>query len=277
MANFNFKSPSVKFQEIDRSFASTPSLGITSVGMVGETLKGPAFSPVLITDRTEFRRYFGGTSTVKFPDTSGRMKYLAPTYANAFLEEGNQLYFTRILGKSGYNAGKAFAITVGGNCLTSTSAQTSVLSSSTGTTTFSGTSVVTFTSNSVNYSFTITGNGNYNNVSSISFVRNSSSVFTASSAYVTVSNYTNSIVSAATSAQTQFSSGIETSNTGRTYLGITITSATGSSFTNFNNLSAFTFAFDSIKQSKYSFLAAFLDQLGFKHDEKLNASSEWYK
>ena len=51
MANFNFKSPSVKFQEIDRSFASTPSLGITSVGMVGETLKGPAFSPILITDK----------------------------------------------------------------------------------------------------------------------------------------------------------------------------------------------------------------------------------
>jgi hypothetical protein len=44
MANFNFKSPSVKFQELDRSFASTPSLGITSVGIVGETLKGPAFS-----------------------------------------------------------------------------------------------------------------------------------------------------------------------------------------------------------------------------------------
>jgi hypothetical protein len=246
MANFNFKSPSVKFQEIDRSFASTPSLGITSVGMVGETLKGPAFSPVLITDRTEFRRYFGGTSTVKFPDTSGKMKYLAPTYANAFLEEGNQLYFTRILGKSGYNAGKAFAITVGGNCLTSTSAQTSVFSSSTGTTTISTTSV-TFTSNSVNYSFTITGNGDYNNVSSISFVRNSSSVFTASSAYVTVSDYTNSIVDAATSAQTQFSSGIEASNTGRTYLDIVITSATGSSFTNFNNL-PITFAFDSIKQ-----------------------------
>jgi hypothetical protein len=100
MANFNFKSPSVKFQELDRSFASTPSLGITSVGIVGETLKGPAFSPILVTDKSEFRRYFGGTSTEKYADNSGRMKYLAPTYAYAFLEEGNQLYFTRILGKS---------------------------------------------------------------------------------------------------------------------------------------------------------------------------------
>ena len=189
MANFNFKSPSVKFQEIDRSFASTPSLGITSVGMVGETLKGPAFSPILITDKSEFRRYFGGTSAEKYPDNSGKMKYLGPIYANAFLEEGNQLYFTRVLGKSGYDAGKGFAITVGGSCLTSTSAQTSVLATSTGTTTFSGTNVVTFTSNSVNYSFTVTGNGTYNNVSSISFVKNSSNVFTASSAYVTISSY----------------------------------------------------------------------------------------
>jgi hypothetical protein len=195
MANFNFKSPSVKFQEIDRSFASTPSLGITSVGMVGETLKGPAFSPILITDKSEFRRYFGGTSPEKYPDASGKMKYLAPTYANSFLEEGDQLYFTRILGKSGYNAGPGWAITVGGKCLTSTSAQTSVFSSSTGTTTFSGTSAVTFTSNSISFSFNVTGNGTYDNVSSISFVRNSSSVFTASSAYVTVSNYSSSPLS----------------------------------------------------------------------------------
>jgi len=195
MANFNFKSPSVKFQEIDRSFASTPSLGITSVGMVGETLKGPAFSPVLVTDKSEFRRYFGGTSVEKFPDGSGRMRYLGPIYANSFLEEGNQLYFTRVLGKSGYDAGRGWAITVGGACSTSTSAQTSTLSTSTGTTTFSGSNVVTFTANSVNYSFSITGNGTYNNVSNITFVRNSSGVFTASSAFVTVSSYSDTPIS----------------------------------------------------------------------------------
>lgn len=197
MANFNFKSPSVKFQEIDRSFASTPSLGITSVGIVGESLKGPAFSPVLVTSPTEFRRFFGGTSTEKFPDGSGKMKYLGPTYSYSFLEEGNQLYYTRILGKSGYNAGKAWAITLGGSCLTSTSAQTSVLSASTGTTTFSGTSAVTFTSNSVSFSFTVTGTGTYNNVSSLSFVKNSSGVFTASSAFVTVTSFSSSPLSGA--------------------------------------------------------------------------------
>ena len=186
MANFNFKSPSVKFQEIDRSFASTPSLGITSVGMVGETLKGPAFSPVLITDKTEFRRYFGGTSTVKFPDNSGRMKYLAPTYANAFLEEGNQLYFTRILGKSGYNAGKGFAITVGGSCLTSTSAQTSF---SSGSSTFSG---------SLFSGITITDTGFTSNLSSTVFAKNSSGLFTASTTFLNVTAYSSTVGTGAT-------------------------------------------------------------------------------
>jgi hypothetical protein len=186
MANFNFKSPSVKFQEIDRSFASTPSLGITSVGMVGETLKGPAFSPILVTDKSEFRRYFGGTSTEKYPDGSGRMKYLAPTYAYAFLEEGNQLYFTRILGKSGYDAGKGYAITVGGSYIPSTSAQTSIVS---GSSTFS---------NSLFSGITISDTGTTSNLASTSFVRNSSGVFTASTTFLNVTAYSQSVGTGAT-------------------------------------------------------------------------------
>ena len=201
MANFNFKSPSVKFQEIDRSFASTPSLGITSVGMVGETLKGPAFSPVLITDRTEFRRYFGGTSTVKFPDTSGRMKYLAPTYANAFLEEGNQLFFTRILGKSGYNAGKAFAITVGGGYVPSSSGQTSF---SSGTATFTGS---TFSG------ITITGTGAFS--SAIEFARTvASDTWTASQTILNVTSFTSA---ATVTGATLFSSYTFSATTDKTY------------------------------------------------------------
>ena len=202
MANFNFKSPSVKFQEIDRSFASTPSLGITSVGMVGETLKGPAFSPILVTDKSEFRRYFGGTSVEKFPDGSGRMKYLAPTYAYAFLEEGNQLYFTRILGKSGYNAGKAWAITVGGGVLASTSAQTSL---SSGSTTFAGSSFS---------GITITSAGTYNNLSSLSFVKNSSGVFTATTTFLNVTSFTSTPTP---TGATLFSSFTYTAQTDLTY------------------------------------------------------------
>jgi hypothetical protein len=198
MANFNFKSPSVKSQEIDRSFASTPSLGITSVGMVGETLKGAAFSPILITTKAEFRRYFGGTSTEKFPDGSGKMKYLGPIYANAFLEEGDQLYFTRILGKTGYNAGRAWAITVGGSCLTSTSALTNT---STGSATFSSS---TFSGISIN------STGLYNN--SISFSRSGNN-FTATQTYLNVTAYTSSVGTGAT----LFSSYTYTAQTDPTY------------------------------------------------------------
>ncbi len=165
MANFNFKSPSVKFQEVDRSFASTPSLGITSVGMAGEALKGPAFSPILITDKSAFRKYFGGTSTEKYPGSS-KLKYLGPTYANAFLEEGNQLYYTRILGKSGYDAGPAWAITVGSGPISSGLSSTYIETASTffssSTFTLSGISIAVDATgpfdNSTAFTLTKTGN-----------------------------------------------------------------------------------------------------------------------
>lgn len=180
MANFNFKSPSVKFQEIDNSFASTPSLGITSVGMVGETLKGPAFSPILITDKSEFRRYFGGTSAEKFPGTS-TLKYLGPTYANAFLEEGNQLFFTRILGKSGYNAGPAWAITIGGGPLSSGLSSTYIETAST----FFSSS--TFTVSGV--SFAITTTGATDNSSTFELTKTGNS-FQGTLVYLDVTSYT---------------------------------------------------------------------------------------
>jgi hypothetical protein len=201
MANFNFKSPSVKFQELDRSFASTPSLGITSVGIVGETLKGPAFSPILVTDKSEFRRYFGGTSTEKYGDGSGKMKYLAPTYAYSFLEEGNQLYFTRILGKSGYDAGKAYAITVGGTYVPSSSGQTSFVS---GTATFSGS---TFSG------ITVTSAGTFS--SSITFLRTvDSDNWTASQTILNVTSFTSA---ATVTGATLFSSYTFSATTDKTY------------------------------------------------------------
>jgi hypothetical protein len=202
MANFNFKSPSVKFQEIDKSFASTPSLGITSVGMVGETLKGPAFSPILSTDKSEFRRYFGGTSTEKFPDGSGKMRYLGPVYANSFLEEGNQLYFTRVLGKSGYDAGRGFAITVGGNVSGATSALT---------TNVSGASV-SFSSSTFS-GVTISGAGQVFSDYSVSSFKKISNIFTLN--YTEVSAITYSTV--ATTGLTNYTSFTYTAQTDQTY------------------------------------------------------------
>jgi hypothetical protein len=75
---------------------------------VGETLKGPAFEPIYVQDKTQFAERFGAQSTRKF--SSGLLQYQLPYVANAYLEETNQLWVTRVLGLSGYDAGLAWAI-----------------------------------------------------------------------------------------------------------------------------------------------------------------------
>ncbi len=86
------------------------SIGITTAGLVGETLKGPAFDPTWITSKQEFADYFGGTSAEKYKD-SLYPRYELPYIANSYLSASNQLYVCRVLGLSGYNAGPAFVIT----------------------------------------------------------------------------------------------------------------------------------------------------------------------
>jgi hypothetical protein len=95
-------------EEIDKTYASK-SLGITTLGVAGETLKGPAFEPIFISDWNEFQEYFGGTSTEKFKGT-GYPKYELPYIAKSFLQESKQLQVCRVLGFSGYNAGPAWVI-----------------------------------------------------------------------------------------------------------------------------------------------------------------------
>ena len=101
-------SPGVYIEEIDKSYASK-SLGVTTLGVVGETLKGPAFEPVRISDWTEFQNYFGGTSTEKFKGT-GYPKYELPYIAKSYLQQSKQLEVCRVLGFSGYDAGDAWVI-----------------------------------------------------------------------------------------------------------------------------------------------------------------------
>lgn len=101
-------SPGVYIEEIDKTYA-TKSLGITTLGVVGETLKGPAFEPIDISDWAEFQDYFGGTSTEKFKGTNFP-KYELPYIAKSYLEESKQLQVCRVLGFSGYNAGPAWAL-----------------------------------------------------------------------------------------------------------------------------------------------------------------------
>lgn len=107
MAEFVFTSPGVKFKERDLTFV-TRNVGITTLGLVGETQKGPAFEPVFLEDRGQFINRFGNQSIKKFP--SGKLQYELPYVANAYLEESSQLWVTRVLGLSGYDAGTAWAI-----------------------------------------------------------------------------------------------------------------------------------------------------------------------
>ena len=103
-------SPGIYTKEIDLSYASK-SLGITTLGVAGETLKGPAFEPIKIGNWREFVDYFGGTSTEKFLG-SKYPKYELPYIAKTYLKNSNQLEVCRVLGLSGYNAGPAWLITV---------------------------------------------------------------------------------------------------------------------------------------------------------------------
>ena len=91
MANSNkvFVSPGVYTSEKDLTYVAQ-SVGVTTLGLVGETLKGPAFEPVLITSFDEFRTYFGPTSPEKYGD--GNPKYELPYVAKSYLQESNQLF-----------------------------------------------------------------------------------------------------------------------------------------------------------------------------------------
>ena len=103
-------SPGVYTEVRDITY-STKSLGITTLGVAGETLKGPAFQPISIASWTDFTDYFGGTSPIKYKGTS-YPKYELPYIAKAYLEESKQLEVVRVLGLSGYWAGKAWVIAV---------------------------------------------------------------------------------------------------------------------------------------------------------------------
>jgi hypothetical protein len=94
-----FVSPGVYTKEQDFSvFASR--IGITRLGLVGKTEKGPAFEPIKISTSDEYQLRFGGTNP-KLP-----LSYVA----NAFLGQSNELNVTRILGSTGFDNSNAWLI-----------------------------------------------------------------------------------------------------------------------------------------------------------------------
>lgn len=106
-------SPGIYTKFTDISYAAK-TLGVTTLGVVGETLKGPAFEPIAVSSWTEYTQYFGGKSPVKY-EGSKYPRYELPYIAESFLSASDQMYVCRVLGLSGYNAGPAFIVTAQGS------------------------------------------------------------------------------------------------------------------------------------------------------------------
>ena len=100
-------SPGVFTSEKDLTFVAQ-QVGVTTLGVVGETLKGPAFEPIFIENYDEFLTIFGGLNPAKF--SNNVPKYELPYIAKSYLTESNQLFVTRTLGLTGYDAGSAWVI-----------------------------------------------------------------------------------------------------------------------------------------------------------------------
>ena len=103
-----FVSPGVYTSEKDLTFVAQ-SVGVTTLGIVGETLKGPAFEPIYIQSFDDFTTRFGGTSPMKYVD-SQIPKYELGYIAKSYLSQSNQLFVTRVLGLSGYDAGPSWNV-----------------------------------------------------------------------------------------------------------------------------------------------------------------------
>ncbi len=98
-----FMSPGVYTKEQDFSvFASR--IGITRLGLVGKTLKGPAFEEIKIKSADEYLLRFGGTH----PD------YPLSYVANSFLAQAGDLSISRVLGLNGFTNKPAWLITTDG-------------------------------------------------------------------------------------------------------------------------------------------------------------------
>jgi hypothetical protein len=107
-----FLSPGVFTSEKDLTFISQ-QVGVTTLGLVGETTKGPAFEPIFISNYGEFLTIFGGLNPEKF--SNNKPKYELPYISKSYLSESNQLFVTRVLGLTGFDAGNGWAIVTRAN------------------------------------------------------------------------------------------------------------------------------------------------------------------
>lgn len=109
MATTVFVSPGVYTREQDFTFFAS-RIGITKLGVIGLTLKGPAFEPIRCATTDEFFARFGGTST----------DLQLPYVAQSFLKQSSELMVTRVLGQSGYTNAPAWMILASGGTMDKT-------------------------------------------------------------------------------------------------------------------------------------------------------------
>lgn len=107
MSDFNFNSASVQTVEKDIQPNVTKPLSLTTLGLIGETPKGPAFQPIQVS-RSNFTAIFGNLNNEKLGND---IRFPLNYYANSFLKESDDLYVTRVLGLSGFVGGPAWSIT----------------------------------------------------------------------------------------------------------------------------------------------------------------------
>ena len=97
MANQVFVSPGVYTSELDLTYV-TSQVGVSALGLVGETTQGPAFQPLFISKYSDFQTFFGGLNNtlVNGPDGNGAPLYELAYIAKSYLSQSNQLFVTRL-------------------------------------------------------------------------------------------------------------------------------------------------------------------------------------
>src|SRR3990167_473170 len=88
MAEISFKSPGYFDREIDQSAPAVKGPVGTPAGVIGTTLRGPAFVPVTVASFDEFVSVFGSLDPKKF----------GPYAVNEFLKHRSALTYLRVLG-----------------------------------------------------------------------------------------------------------------------------------------------------------------------------------
>ena len=103
MAQTVFVSPGVYTREQDFTFFAS-RIGITRLGLVGLSTKGPAFEPIKVASTDGFFARFGNTNP----------EYPLPYVAQGFLGQSSELTMTRVLGKTGFVNTGAYVLYITG-------------------------------------------------------------------------------------------------------------------------------------------------------------------